>query len=69
MDEQMPIIERNRGIRITALSDYAVGNKPKAALWMLGGVALCVLLIAAANVASLLLARAVARTRELAARR
>ena len=68
MDEQMPMAERNRGVRVTALRDYALGSKPTVALWMLGCVVFCVLLIAAANVASLSLARAVARGREFGIR-
>lgn len=65
---QLPAAERNRGITVVPLSLQMVGPESRLALWMLGGAVLCVLLIAAANVASLSLARSVARTREMAVR-
>jgi predicted permease len=68
LNDQLPASERNRGITIVPLMLQMVGPESRLALWMLGGAVLCVLLIAAANVASLSLARSVARTREMAVR-
>lgn len=68
LNDQLPAAERNRGISVVPLSLYIVGPQSRLALWMLGGAVFCVLLIAAANVTSLSLARSVAREREMAVR-
>jgi putative ABC transport system permease protein len=68
INADLPAAERNRGISVVPLSLQMVGAESRVALWLLGGAVLCVLLIAATNVASLTLARSVARTREMAVR-
>jgi putative ABC transport system permease protein len=68
LDEQLPPADRNRGVTVVPLSLHFVGLKSRLALWMLSAAVLCVLLIAAANVASLSLARSVGRAREVATR-
>jgi putative ABC transport system permease protein len=68
LNDRLPAAERNRGIGVVPLSLYMVGPQSRLALWMLGGAVFCVFLIAAANVASLSLARSVARGREMAVR-
>jgi predicted permease len=68
LNDQLPAAERNRGISVVPLSLYMVGPQSRLALWMLGGAVFCVLLIAAANVASLSLARTISRAREMAVR-
>jgi predicted permease len=68
LSDQLPFAERNRDVRVEPLSLYMVGQRSRLALWILGGAVLCVLLIAAANVTSLSLARSIARTREMAVR-
>ena len=68
LNEQLPAAERNRGISVVPLSLQMVGSQSRLGLWMLGGAVFCVFLIAAANVASLSLARSVARAREMAVR-
>jgi putative ABC transport system permease protein len=55
------------GLQIVSLHEYAVGNVGRA-LWVLFGAVAFVLLIACANVANLLLTRAVARQKEIALR-
>jgi predicted permease len=68
INDQLPAAERNRGIAVVPLNRQMVGADSRLALWMLGGAVFCVLLIAAANVASLSLARSATRAREMAVR-
>lgn len=68
LDEELPAAQRNRGISIVTLSDQVTGTRSRLALWLLSGAILCVLLIAATNVASLSLARSAGRDREIAIR-
>jgi putative ABC transport system permease protein len=58
----------DEGISVVPLSTYVTGVRPRLVLWALTGAVLCVLLIAATNVASLSLARAAVRERDIAIR-
>ncbi len=68
LNDRLPTLERSRGISVVPLSLQIVGPQSRQALWLLGAAVFFVFLIAAANVASLSLARSVARTREMAVR-
>jgi putative ABC transport system permease protein len=68
LNDRLPAAERTQGISVVPLNLYVVGPQSRLALWMLGGAVLGVFLIAAANIASLSLARGVARSRETAVR-
>ncbi len=66
--QQYPATDAGLAIQIVSLSDQIADWRVRRGLWVLGGVALCVLLVACSNIASLLIARRAKRESEIAIR-
>jgi predicted permease len=67
LEQQHPQTNKGRGVHVTSITEDTVGGASRA-LWMIFGAVGFVLLVACANVANLLLARATARKKEITIR-
>ena len=67
LEQQHPETNKGRGVHLTSIAEDTVGGASRA-LWMIFGAVGFVLLVACANVANLLLARASARQKEITIR-
>jgi putative ABC transport system permease protein len=67
LEQQHPETNKGRGVHLTSITNDTVGAASRA-LWMILGAVGFVLLVACANVANLLLARATARQKEFTIR-
>jgi len=68
LDEEVSASQRNLGISVVPLSLQVTGSRSRLILWMLLAAVVCVLMIAAINIASLTLARSAGREKEIAIR-
>ncbi|HEV8139126.1 MAG TPA: ABC transporter permease, partial [Pyrinomonadaceae bacterium] len=67
LEQQHPETNKGRGVHVSSITEDTVGGASRA-LWMIFGAVGFVLLVACANVANLLLARASARQKEITIR-
>ena len=67
LEQEHPTTNRNQGSNVVSITEDTVGGM-KRTLWLVFGAVVFVLLVACANVANLLLARASARYREISIR-
>jgi predicted permease len=68
LEQAYPDVNKGLGINVVPFQLQLTGSNVRLALWTLFGAVIFVLLIACTNVASLMLARSVAREREMAIR-
>jgi putative ABC transport system permease protein len=68
LEAEYPELNEGTGVRIRPFTDTQIGDEPKTVLWTMFGAVAFVLLIACANVANLLIGRAIVRGREVGIR-
>jgi predicted permease len=68
LDQAYPDVNKGLGVNLVPLQLQLTGSNVRLALWMLFGAVVFVLLISCTNVANLMLARGIAREREMAIR-
>ena len=68
LEESFPDSNKDLGVSVVPFKVQLTGRDVNLALWILFGAVVCVLLVACTNVANLMLARSIAREREMAIR-